>query len=290
MGRARGIVVAGMFAIPGCHASEAPAQDTSSSTSSTAESTTLAGMSSESSGTTAVIEDGPPVVIDFGKSQAYVAEGDRITLTAFVRHPRGDDAVVAGTLFGPGEPAEYGAMVRGVNGRWSIEIGWDDVDAHMDLSFERELVVEVVARFVDDAGLTGEGEVQLPHQCSPLEPTACDGECADLSVSPIHCGGCDHPCEAQRVRFGSPVGGCSAGACAPLWSDCIDPLEHVDCASACTALGSSCVENGCGSATIMVVASEAGCGPTIAADGVADPDTCDAALASPFARCCCAQD
>ena len=90
-------------------------------------------------------------------------------------------------------------------------------------------------------------------------------------------------------RFGSPLGGCGLGECGPLWSECVDPLEHVDCESACAAFGSSCVENGCGSSTIMLVASEAGCGRTIVSDGVADPDTCVAMLTGPFARCCCAQ-
>lgn len=295
VGRVHGVVAA-VLAIVGCHASDAPAMDASSSSSSSSATTTSVTTSADSSdasassGTTSAIADGPPVVIDFGKSEAWVGEGDRVTLTAFVQHPRGDEAVVEGVLSGPGEPVEYGAMVRGVNGRWSIEIGWDDVDAHIDLSFENELVVELVARFVDDAGLEGEGAVELPLQCSPLEPIACDGECADLSVSPIHCGSCGHPCEMQRTRVGDVVGGCGLGACAPLWSECVDPLEHGDCASACVAFGSSCVEGGCGNSTIMPIASEAGCGRTIEPDGVADPDTCAAALTGPFVRCCCAQD
>jgi len=288
VGRGQGRVAI-VLAIVGCRASEAPVSDTGGSTSSASASTAEVTSAAVDTSSTGSIADGPPVVVDLGKSEAFVGAGERVTVTAFVHHPRGEAAVVEGVLLGPGDPAEYGAFVRGVNGRWSIEVGWDDVDARMDLSFEDEIVIELIARFVDDAGLAGEGVIALPHQCNPLAPTACHGECADVSISPIHCGGCDQPCETQEVRFGFPSGGCGLGACAPLWSGCVAPSDSPTCTAACAAMGSSCAQAGCFGSTVMPVASEAGCGDIIAPDGVADPDTCDAPIPEPFARCCCTQ-
>ena len=292
VGRGRGKVVIAL-AIVACHASQAPASDTggaSTSASASTSGTTSDGTStSADSSTSAAIEDGPPVVVDIGKTASFVGPGDRVTMTAFVHHPRGEQAVVAGVLVGPGDPPQYGAFVRGVNGRWSIDVGWDDVDERIDLSFEDELVIEFVARFVDDVGREAEAAIELPHQCTPLAPTACDGECADVDISAIHCGGCDQPCEEQEVRFGFPAGGCDAGTCAPLWSACIAPADASSCTAACGALGSSCAPSGCFGQTVMPVLEEAGCGDVIEAGGVADPDTCDAVIPEPFARCCCTQ-
>jgi hypothetical protein len=280
-----------VLVLVGCHASDAPANE-SASASTGAASTDGAEITSSiesSSGTTAAIDDGPPVVIDLGKSAAYVGEGERVIVTAFVQHPRGDEAVVAGMLSGPGEPADYGSFTRGVNGRWSIETGWDDVGTHIDLTFVNELDVELVARFVDDAGLEGEGTVVLPHQCTPLGPNACAGECVDVSISANHCGECDHPCAVQWPRIGVPVGGCGDGVCAPLWSECVDSDVYDDCASGCAALGSSCVDGGCALHTIMPVDDEASCGREIASIGFQEPDTCNSLITSPFARCCCSR-
>lgn len=289
VGRKRG--VAWWLAIVGCRASPAPATDTGgTSTSSTTTSVGTDTSTSENTdaSTSAAIVDGPPVVLDLGKSASFLEEDERLTITAFVQHPRGDEAVVEGTLVGPGEPADYGAFVRGVNGRWSIEVGWADVGTHMDLTFLDEMVADFEARFVDDAGLEGVGAIGIRLRCIPLAPQACHGVCADVSVSANHCGGCDQPCEFQYPEVGVPVGGCSNGTCAPLWSECVDALEHPDCESACAAFGTSCVNVGCSSHTILPLVDDSTCAGDELPYGFSEADTCTSPLPSPFARCCCA--
>jgi hypothetical protein len=291
VGRRRG--VAWWLAIVGCRASAAPATDTGDTSSTSIGSTTTessgSGTSESTDGSTsAAIVDGPPVVVDLGKSATYLGEGERLTITAFVQHPRGDAAVVEGALLGPGDPADYGAFVRGVNGRWSVEVGWDDVGSHIDLTFDDELVAEFVARFVDDAGLEGELAIGVRLRCIPLAPHACHGVCADFSVASNHCGECDVACTTQWPSIGLPVGGCDNGTCGPVWSACVDALEHVDCASACGSFGTTCVESGCAGYTIMPLADDSGCATDELPGGFPDPDECTSAFAAPFARCCCA--
>lgn len=290
VGRRRG--VAWWLAIVGCHASPAPAADTGDGSTTTIATTTSATDTSSSSttdgSTTEAIVDGPPVVLDIGKSATFLEEDERLVITAFVQHPRGAEAVALGELVGPGEPTDYGAFVRGVNGRWSIEIGWADIGARMDLTFENELILDFEARFVDDAGLDGIGEFPIRLRCIPLAPQACHGVCADIDVSTNHCGGCDQPCVIQYPEVGVPIGGCDLGTCAPLWSSCVDALEHSDCASACAAFGANCIDSGCAGQTILPLESDATCDGDVLPYGYADPDTCTSPFPSGFARCCCA--
>jgi hypothetical protein len=281
------IVAAACACLLACRGSTGvDAAESSSSSATTSSSTT-----SDESSSTAVALDGPPQVLDIGRSVLSLTTDESTVLTAFVDHPRGDAAVVRGTLFGPGEPAEYGEFLRGDGGRWSIEVGWDDFDAHGDLSFEGELLVELVARFVDDRGEVGERATELPLRCSTISPTACDGSCADLDSSNLHCGGCDRPCVEQFPDpFVTTVGGCAIGSCRPVWSACAEPLVYEDCNAVCGAAGSSCVQGGCGERTMLPVADESDCGETIAVgELVSEPDDCETALSGFAARCCCSQ-
>ncbi|MBC8071182.1 MAG: hypothetical protein IAG13_22845, partial [Deltaproteobacteria bacterium] len=221
------IVAAACACVLACRASagaDDPIAETTSSRGDTTGDTTTE--SSSGAGTF----DGPPQVIDIGRSAISLTMGETAVLTAYVEHPRGDAAIVSGTLLGPGEPPEYGAFVRGEGGRWSIEIGWEDVVVHDDLTFERERAVLLVARFVDDEGEQGERSTELPLRCSPLAPNACDGSCADFDSSSLHCGGCDQPCSEQfPVPFSMTVGGCAIGQCSPAWSACAEPLVYENC-------------------------------------------------------------
>lgn len=282
------IVAAACACVLACRASAGAPE--AEGTSSPDASTSSASTTSESSSSGGPL-DGPPQVIDLGRSAISLTTGETAVLTAFVEHPRGDAAVVGGTLLGPGSPAEYGAFVRGEGGRWSIEVGWDDIDAHDDLTFERERRVELVARFVDDEGERGERSLQLPLRCSTIAPNACDGSCADFDSSNLHCGGCDHACIEQLPDpFTTTVGGCALGACRPVWSACAEPLVYEDCNAVCAAAGSSCAPGGCDGRTMLPVEDESYCGETIAVGQlVADPDDCEVALSGFAARCCCTQ-
>jgi hypothetical protein len=230
-------------------------------------------------------------VLDIGRSAISMTVGEHTVLTAFLQHPRGDAAVLEGVLLGPGEPAEYGAFVRGEGGRWSIDVGWDDLAQRMDLSFELELSIDFTARFVDDAGAVGERGVALALHCSTIAPTACDGACADLAGSNLHCGGCDRPCVEQITEpFGEVVGGCSLGACLPHWSACADMLGFVDCTDVCHGRVGSCVEAGCAGRTTAPQDDRSACGEQVVlGDGIPEPDSCDAPLAGVVSRCCCTQ-
>lgn len=260
----------------GCHAAPAP--------------TDTGGTTGTSPGTTIDLPpDGPPDVVDLGASATSLAMDERLTLTAFVQHPRGDEAVSGGVLLGPGAPAEYGAFVRGTNGRWSFEVGWDDVAAHQDLTFEGELVVEVTASFVDDVGMQAQRAIDLVLRCNVLAPNACAGTCVDFETSSDHCGSCGRSCAIQSIAGGRPLGGCAIGACAPIWSECFDPQAYADCAQACTSLGTTCAENQCVGRTVLQLDGDASCGSRIELSRLVDPDGCDVALSGAVARCCCLQ-
>lgn len=276
-----------MLAIVGCRDEGAPADSTTGSSSTTivAESTS----DSSSSSSSGAIVDGPPEILDIGGTVVTLAEDEVTTLTAFVQHPRGDEAVVSGALVDAEGQGSYGAFVRGVGGRWSIDVGWDDIAAHEDLYFEGETTIELVARFVDDAGLVGESIYALPLRCIPLAPNSCDGKCTDFDSSNSNCGECGKACMEQQT-IGLTAGGCVNGECAPIWSLCVDLHMLGDCTVACNMWGGrQCVEGGCDGHTILPVANDAFCSepPTIAEWPALD--SCTAVPDSPRARCCCAQ-
>jgi hypothetical protein len=278
------------LAIVGCRDDGAPADPMgSSSTTLGAETTAAIESSSTSSSSSGAIGDGPPEILDIGGTVVTLAEGEVTTLTAFVQHPRGDEAVVSGALVGAEGPGSYGAFVRGIGGRWSIDVGWDDVAAHEDLYFDGETTIELVARFVDDAGLVGEASYGLPLRCIPLAPNSCDGKCTDFDSSENNCGECGKTCMEQPA-VGLSSGGCKNGECAPLWSLCVDLQTLGDCTVACAMWGGrECVEGGCDGHTILPVSDDAFCSepPTIAEWPV--PDGCAVVPDSPRARCCCSQ-
>lgn len=277
-----------VLAIVGCRDDGAPADPVTGSSSTTLVADTSSEGSSSSSSSGA-IADGPPEIIDIGGTVVTLAEGEATTLTAFVQHPRGDEAVVSGALVDKDGPGSYGAFVRGVGGRWSIDVGWDDVAAHEDLYFEGETTIDLVARFTDDAGLVGESSYGLPLRCIPLAPNSCDGECTDFDSSKYNCGECGKTCMEQPT-VGLSAGGCVNGECAPIWSLCVDLHTLGDCTVACDMWGGrQCVEGGCDGHTILPVADNAFCSepPTIAEWPV--PDGCTVVPDSPRARCCCSQ-
>ncbi|MCX4246120.1 hypothetical protein [Paraliomyxa miuraensis] len=167
------------------------------------------GETSASAGavSTGAVSTGPgdrPEVIDVGIDVLVLREGEAVVVTAVVSDP--DDDVREGELFGPGEPASYGAMEPESAGRWRSMVTWSDVHERWPLEFEREVELPFVVRFVDAQGHEGEGGVVVRAICGGLTDTACDGVCVDVQVDAMHCGGCGQPCEAE-------VGACINGLC-----------------------------------------------------------------------------
>jgi hypothetical protein len=282
------LVRVALLSIAGCRSPAAPGDDAHASSDST---TARAGedTSSSSSSETTTGSDGPPEIVDIGGTSVSLGEGESSTITAFVQHPRGDSAIVSGVLLGPGDPPEYGEFVRGMSGRWAIDVGWHDVAAHSDFSFEDSTIVEFTVRFVDDAGLVAEASYPLPMRCIPLAPNSCDGVCTDFDSSKDNCGACGTTCEEQQ-GIGLSAGGCVSGTCAPIWSICVDLHDYIDCDAACTLWGTYCVPGGCDGHTTMPILGESECasGPAFPSEW-ATPDGCDVTPLSPLARCCCAQ-
>lgn len=284
---ARGCI-AWVLAIVGCHDDGAPADPSAGSSSTTlVAETTVVGESSSSSSSGAIV-DGPPEIIDIGGTAVTLAEDERTTLTAFVQHPRGDAAVVSGTLVDAEGLGSYGAFERGVGGRWSIDVGWTQVAIHQDLYFDGETTIDLVARFVDDAGMIGEATYGLSLRCISLAPHSCDGKCTDFESNVHNCGACGKSC-AEQEGVGLVEGGCKQGECAPIWSSCVDLHELGDCTVACALQGSQCVEGGCTGHSVLPVPDGISCSdpPTFAPWPTTDG--CSIVPDSPMARCCCAQ-
>lgn len=128
------------------------------------------------------VPDGPPDIIDVGLSEVWLSEGDSLVVTAFVRHPRGDQALVRGTLLGPGEPTLYGELTRGDNGRWSIAVGWNDVAARLRLNFIDSWDVPMQIRFTDDRGIADERAFKILLRCWPGAPISCVGDCQGTTL------------------------------------------------------------------------------------------------------------
>jgi hypothetical protein len=105
---------------------------------------------------------------------------------------------------------------------------------------------------------------------------------------PNDCGGVCEP-------FGSlypEVGTCKDGACSPTFGECFEKGEFETCDQACTAAGSTCVENGCAGYTSIVIGSLEWCQDPDK-EGTARPHTCDAPIDWQFTsagRCCCEQE
>ncbi len=271
----------------GCSASPAPDGVGSSSTSGATATSTSTAESSSSEASTGVLVDGPPQVLDVGRSALSITEGEDVVLTAFVQHPRGDEAIVSGVIVGPGVPEEYGPFARGEHGRWTIRIAWSQFDARTDLTFDHGIDMPLVARFVDDAGLIGERELALPLHCISLAPNACRGSCTDFEGSSNDCGGCGKHCELQNL-MGLELGGCTNGVCGPKWAACVDPQDAIDCDIACAQLGTTCVPNGCQGTTMLAFDDEAYCSDEWAGLVGGTPGDCSATPLTGFMRCCCA--
>ncbi len=271
-----------------------PASDGSEA--STSSTVTSSDVSSSASGvdTTASLEtgttgsaDGPPVVVDIGQSQVRITSGEVVVLTAFVSHPQGDDAVVSGRLWGPGEPADYGEFQPVGPGRWSIELGYDDTESRGRLEYGEFLDVEFTARFEDVQGRTAERDVLVRHDCEISTSYSCAGECISVNISNQHCGGCGIQCEEQSVAGSSAVlGDCFKMACTPSWSGCVE-AEGSRCDDVCGEAGRNCAPGGCGGGTVLQESDTSMCGLDLVIGNPLPGASCAEPLPAGRHRCCC---
>ncbi len=270
--------------------SESAAEGTAgtSGSDSSGDATTSTGSTSSGSDTTGTMPiDGPPVVVDIGQSQVRITAGEVVVLTAFVSHPLGDDAVVSGQLWGPGEPPQYGEFQRVGPGRWSIELGYDDTESRGPLEYGEFLDVEFTARFEDVRGRDAERVVSVRHDCDVPTSYSCEGVCTNISISNQHCGGCGIACQEQSVLGATAVlGDCFEMACTPSWSGCVDAAGST-CDDVCAQEGRTCARGGCAGGTVLQENEGSTCEPD-RVDGVsAIGAACGQILEAGRHRCCC---
>lgn len=251
--------------------------------------TGLASSSSSSSDGSSETGGHPPAIVDIGQDVLLLREDAAVVLTAVVLDPDGD--VIAGELFGPGEPAKYADLTPHPSDRWAASVSWGDVASRGSLQFEGELELPFRVRMEDATGLVAEASITVRAACGGIGGTACGGTCIDPQVDPLHCGGCDRPCEVKEPIAGVMTnGGCAGGLCRPWWGPCFAPAPAVTCAGQCAAEGARCVAQGCDGATVMSHDVEGRCERAEA--GLMRLGSCDADLGETAdfgvaARCCC---
>jgi hypothetical protein len=87
----------------------------------------------------------------------------------------------------------------------------------------------------------------------PLPDLPCDG--ADLMTDNLNCGTCGNECGLYYPGTAYEAGSCREGVCGPGWSSCTPGDETAPwqtCSGLCTALGQTCVPNGCAGLTGMM--------------------------------------
>lgn len=247
------------------------------------------GLASSSHGASSGTGSQPPEIIDIGHDVLRLYEGGAVLLTAVVLDP--DEDVSAGELFGPGEPAKYADLSPHPSGRWTASASWSDVHSRFPLQFEGELELPFRVRMTDAEGHVVEAGTTVRAACGGISAVACGGTCIDPQMDPLHCGGCDQPCEVKPPIGGRLAnGGCIGGLCQPWWGECFVPAPGVTCTSRCAAEGSRCIAQGCGGATLML--HDVGGLCEGAELGAAAAIECDADLGwwaetAVALRCCC---
>jgi hypothetical protein len=245
--------------------------------------------SGSSSGSSSGTASHPPEVVDIGQDVLLLREGEAVVLTVVVHDP--DDDVISGELLGPGEPARYAELSPHPSNRWTASVSWSDVHSRWSLQFEGETALAFRVHMVDAAGHVAEAETTLRAACGGLTDTACGGTCIDPQVDPMHCGGCDRPCEVKEPLMGQRSnGGCVGGSCQPWWGECFEPAAGLTCASQCAVEGARCVAQGCSFASTLMSHDLAGTCEN-GWEGAVEAIACDVDLGGwggmVAARCCC---
>lgn len=89
---------------------------------------------------------------------------------------------------------------------------------------------------------------------APTPDLPCGG--ADLMTDNLNCGSCGKECGLWYAGTEWEAGSCVEGECSPGgWAGCVHdaiPDPFANCAEICTALGQSCLPQGCAGATALV--------------------------------------
>jgi hypothetical protein len=143
----------------------------------------------------------------------------------------------------------------------------------------------------EDTSTETEAQTESETESDPCvgSETLCDGECVDLSSDDNNCGECGKTC-----KTGLESGGCVEGACAPVWSDCVDASNLIPCSEVCEAEGlSGCATAACHSEELSIIwyGLSTNCASgEIPTDGQALAcETQPLIDIDPWYRCCCAQ-
>ncbi len=125
---------------------------------------------------------------------------------------------------------------------------------------------------------------------SCVEPEIdCNGECVNPQVDANNCGECGKVCAVAL-----DTGGCMNGACAPVWSGCMDVQNPVLCPMVCQSGGFvGCMTGSCGedAASIAYYPALDTCetGSFVAEVELTACETEPNGMNSDFYRCCCDQ-
>jgi len=133
----------------------------------------------------------------------------------------------------------------------------------------------------------------------PLPDLPCGG--ADLLTDNLNCGSCGHECVLWDAGTPYESGGCIEGQCGPRWTYCQAggfPGGFSNCSEICTALGETCVPDGCAGYTAALYDVDFdghGCDPKTSTPAVTMTGDCDEPI--PWAsdddesmrevKCCC---
>ncbi|MDP2316124.1 MAG: hypothetical protein Q8P41_24720 [Pseudomonadota bacterium] len=217
--------------------------------------------------------DEVPTILSF-TSEGEITQGGTVTFVALLEDPQGTDDVALGALVTTGGET-VGVFADGGSGRWTISLGWADLQTMGAIDFASEEQRTFVAHFVDRSAHIVEQSATLRLHCNGT--AACSGVCTDTLNDADNCGTCGNTCDL-----------CSTGQCFSY--ECIEQSASVDnCDQACASIGRTCGGDVCsgGSTTGYMIG-----------DGTCDSftvyrlvDECSTTFTDGYdlhAKCCCA--
>jgi len=143
------------------------------------------------------VENGAPVILDFGVNSAVLTDVREVVVTAVVTDPDGIEDLIGGTLK-DASGASYGAFATASQeGAYEARLRWSDANAARTIHFGegRSGTRTLVAEFFDQAGNRTSSETSIRLECDASDERPCDGGLCDLPDTVEHCGRCDNACD-----------------------------------------------------------------------------------------------
>lgn len=196
------------------------------------------------------MEDGGPMIVDFGTNVSMITEGETVIFTATVIDPDGPDDIQGGSLKNEDGSSNFGAFNDNGNGTFSIELTWADISQTELLQFDGSESRTFRAEFFDNMGKMAWQTTNISFTCDG--GCAWDGHCPDTQTDDAHCGTCGHECIISD--FGGD-GHCEAGQCGAILSECalsVNPPQS--CSTVCANQGLTCAGAVCGSGDVLLFA------------------------------------